>query len=219
MMFGKSVLLAVSFIVASAFQATEERILKYEKDIAAIENRLQKTPPGKDAIFFAGSSTIRKWNVAQSFPGMNVVNVGFGGSQTRDVTYYAPRILLPFSPKTIVFYGGDNDINAKRTSKQVFEDFKAFVELIHKKNPETKIIYLGIKPSIKRESQYEIQKEANKMVSEYCSKNPKLAFLDTVTLTVDSNGKPRPELFEEDGLHLNDKGYAIWSKPIQSLLK
>lgn len=218
-MFGKSILLAVSFVVVSAFQATEERILKYENDIAAIEKRLQKSPPAKDAIFFAGSSTIRKWNVAQSFPGMNVVNVGFGGSQTRDVTYYAPRILLPFAPKTIVFYGGDNDINAKRTARQVSDDFKAFVDLIHGKNPETKIIYLGVKPSIKRATQFETQKEANKMVSEYCSKNTRLTFLDTVPLTVDSAGKPRPELFEEDGLHLNDKGYANWSKPIQSLLK
>src|SRR5438552_828273 len=68
---------------------------KWEKDIAAIEKRLAASPPKPGAIFFAGSSSIVQWDVAKSFPDLPTVKVGFGGSQVRDSTHFAGRILTP----------------------------------------------------------------------------------------------------------------------------
>jgi lysophospholipase L1-like esterase len=35
-------------------------------------------------------------------------------------------------------------------------------------------------------------------------------FVDVATKMLDAQGKPRPELLREDGLHMRAAGYAIW---------
>jgi len=198
-------------LVPSFQDAESNRVEKYEKDIVAIEKRLKTKPPSEDAIFFTGSSTIRRWNLAENFPGMPYENCGFGGSQTRDVVHFAPRILLPYKPKTIVFYSGDNDINAKRTPQQVAEDFKAFVNFIHKDNPKTKIILLGIKHSASRDKQMADQKKANSLLE--------LTFIDIAPLFLDSSGQVKADHFADDKLHLSPKAYEVLAEKIKPLLK
>lgn len=215
-------LLKFSFLLLMipSFQDAEStRLGKYEKDIAAIEKRFKDKPPSSDAVFFTGSSTIRRWNLAQNFPDKPFENCGFGGSQTRDVVHFAPRILLPYKPKTIVFYSGDNDINAKRTPEQVADDFKAFVKFIHKDNPQTKIILLGIKHSASRDKQKADQAKANALLESFCKSNPQLLFVEIAPLFVDSTGQYKTDHFAEDKLHLSPKGYEVLSEKIKPLLK
>ena len=215
-------LLRFSFclILVPSFQdADSKRVEKYEKDIVAIEKRFKEKPPSAEAVFFTGSSTIRRWNLAENFPGMPTENCGFGGSQTRDVVHFAPRILLPYKPKTIVFYSGDNDINAKRTPEQVAEDFQAFVNFIHKDNPKTNIILLGIKHSASRDKQMADQKKANALLESYCKTNTQLTFVDIAPLFLDSLGQYKSDHFADDKLHLSSKGYEVLSEKIKPLLK
>ena len=206
-------------LVPSFQDADSKRVEKYEKDIIAIEKRFKEKPPSAEAVFFTGSSTIRRWNLNDDFPGKPFENCGFGGSQTRDVVHFAPRILLPYKPKTIVFYSGDNDINAKRTPEQVAEDFKAFVKFIHKDNPKTKIILLGIKHSPKRSEQITDQKKANALLESYCKTNPQLTFVNIAPLFLDSSGQHKADHFADDKLHLSPKGYEVLSEKIKPLLK
>ena len=207
-------------LILTSFQdADSKRVEEYEKDIVAIEKRFKEKPPSAEAVFFTGSSTIRRWNLAKNFPGMPYEHCGFGGSQTRDVVHFAPRILLPYKPKTIVFYSGDNDINKKRTPEQVAEDFQAFVEFIHKDNPKTKIILLGIKHSASRDKQMADQKKANALLESYCKTNAQLTFVDIAPLFLDSSGQLKADHFEDDKLHLNPKGYEVLSEKIKPLLK
>lgn len=206
-------------LVPSFQDADSKRVEKYEKDIVAIEKRFKEKPPSADAVFFTGSSTIRRWNLAENFPGRPFENCGFGGSQTRDVVHFAPRILLPYKPKTIVFYSGDNDINAKRAPEQVAEDFKAFVNFIQKDNPKTKIVLLGIKHSASRDKQIADQKKANALLESYCKTNAQLTFVDIAPLFLDSSGQHKTDLFADDKLHLSPKGYEVLSEKIKPLLK
>ena len=67
----------------------------------------EASPPKPGAVFFAGSSSIVKWDLKKSFPDKGYVNVGFGGSQIPDSTHFAPRILAPYAPGTVVFYAGE----------------------------------------------------------------------------------------------------------------
>ena len=206
-------------LVPSFQDAESNRVEKYEKDIVAIEKRLKTKPPSEDTIFFTGSSTIRRWNLPENFPGLPYENCGFGGSQTRDVVHFAPRILLPYKPKTIVFYSGDNDINAKRTPEQVAEDFQAFVKFMHKDNPKTKIILLGIKHSASRDKQKADQIKANKILEAFCKTNPQLLFVDIAPLFLDSSSEYKSDHFADDKLHLSPKGYEVLAEKIKPLLK
>jgi lysophospholipase L1-like esterase len=192
---------------------------KWEKDVAAIEKRLTANPPKPGAVFFVGSSSIVKWDVKKSFPDLPVVNVGFGGSQVRDTTHFADKILLPFEPKAIVFYAGDNDLAAKRTPDQVLADFQAFEKSIAAKLPKTKIYFVSVKPSPKRWAIREQAVMANSAVRRYCAKDERLKFVDVWQAMLDTEGMPKAEIFKADELHMNEMGYEIWAGILKPLLK
>jgi lysophospholipase L1-like esterase len=192
---------------------------RWEKDIAAFEKQDMDAPPPRDAVLFAGSSSIRLWDLKKSFPDLDVINRGFGGSQIADSTHFAPRILLTARPRLIVFYAGDNDVAAGKTPEQVAADFQDFAALIHKELPKTKIVFLSIKPSPARWGMADRQKEANRLVEAYCKDHDYLTYLDVATPMLGEDGKPNKELFGEDGLHLNEKGYALWASLLQPHLK
>ena len=205
-------------VPALAQEPAADPFAKWEKEITAIEKRLKDMPPEKGSIFFAGSSSIKLWDVKKSFPDLPVVNVGFGGSVVRDSTHFVERIILPFEPKTIVFYAGDNDIASKRTPEQVRDDVRAFEKAVHAKLPKTTILFVAIKPSIKRWAMYEAQQKANALVKEDC-KGETLKYVDVVGPMLGKDGMPLPDIFKPDNLHMNDKGYEIWAGILKPLLK
>ena len=47
---------------------------------------------------------------------------------------------------------------------------------------------------------------------------PNLDYIDIYSKMVDADGRPRPELFGADMLHLNRAGYALWRREISAHL-
>ena len=192
---------------------------KWAKDIAAIEKRLRANPPKPGAVFFAGSSSTVQWDLKKSFPGADYVNVGFGGSVIADNTHFAPRVLTPHKPGTVVFYAGDNDVARGTKPEQVLADFKAFVAAVRKDNPTCRVLFVAIKPSLARWKQFDVQKKANALVRSFCESEKGLVFVDVVPLMLRADGTPDPELFVKDGLHMSPKGYEIWTAAVGKALK
>jgi len=192
---------------------------RFESEIAAFEAADKANPPPKNAILFVGSSSIRKWtSVADDFPSHKVINRGFGGSHLSDVDYYFDRIVLPYKPKMIVLYAGSNDINAGKTPETVVDDYKAFVQKVGSALPDTKVAFISINTSPARWNEVEKVKQANRQIADFIAKNGKLIFIDTFSAVLDGEGKPRPELYVQDRLHMNAKGYAIWTAIIAPYL-
>ncbi|GMU91006.1 MAG: hypothetical protein AMXMBFR4_00640 [Candidatus Hydrogenedentota bacterium] len=183
----------------------------WESQIKEFEAQDRQQPPPEGAILFVGGSSIRLWDVEQSFPNLKVIRRGFGGSLVRDSTYYADRIVIPYKPKTIVLYAGDNDIASGITAEQVFGDFQAFCEKVHTALPDARILFLSIKPSVKRWALYDEMKKANTLISDYANALEQVEFVDVGTPMLGDDGKPRADLFLEDGLHLNENGYKLWT--------
>jgi lysophospholipase L1-like esterase len=193
----------------------------FENEIRAFEAADAKSSPAPGGVLFVGSSSIRLWkNLADDFPGVPVINRGFGGSQIRHSTLYADRIVLPYKPKTIVFYAGDNDLAAGRKPEQVLGDFKDFVAAVHKSLPDTLIYFLSVKPSLKRWHLVEQQREANRLVKAFAeASGGKIAYVDVFTPMLTADGKPRPELLGPDGLHMTRAGYELWRDIVKPLLQ
>jgi lysophospholipase L1-like esterase len=192
--------------------------VRWEKTIEAFEQKDREWPPPKNAIVFVGSSSIRFWELKKSFPDLEVINRGFGGSELADSAHYASRIVVPYQPRIVVLYAGDNDIGAGKTPERVFADFKDFVKAVHTPLPRTKIIYLSIKPSIFRWKLVDRMRQANSVIEEYCNHSDGSVYLDVGTPLLGPDGKPRAELFRRDGLHLNEKGYALWTSLLRPLI-
>lgn len=211
-------LLAAGPSLRSAF-ADDKAFARWEKAIAAFEQQDKDKPPPKNAILFAGSSSIRLWDVAKSFPGMDVVNRGFGGSVIADSVHFADRLILKHKPRIVVLYAGDNDIAGGKTPEQVLADFKAFVKAVHAGLPKTKIVYISIKPSIQRWRLIDTIRKANSLIEATCKQDERLLYLDVVKPMLGDDGKPRPELFVADGLHMNAKGYELWTSLLKPHLK
>ncbi len=192
---------------------------RWESTIQEFEKQDKTNPPPQGAVLFVGSSSIRMWPLKHCFPDLPVINRGFGGSFVEDSLYYADRIVLPYKPRVIVFYAGDNDIASGKTPEQVFHDFTTFVKKVHEALPKTRIIYIAIKPSIARWKLIDKMREANRLIQDFTRKDARLTFVDIDTPMTGPDGRPRRELFLEDGLHLNDEGYALWTSLIQPLLR
>jgi lysophospholipase L1-like esterase len=178
-----------------------------------------KNPPPQGAVVFVGSSSVRLWNLAKSFPDLAAINRGFGGSQICHSTHYADQLVVKHQPRMVVLYAGDNDVAAGKSPEQVHGDFRAFVAKVRKGLPETPIVFVAIKPSIARWKMAETMQAANRLIAADCEKDETLRFLDVWTPMLGDDGRPRKELFRQDGLHLNDAGYELWNELLRPLLK
>lgn len=211
--------LVLLLVSADSPAADPKGFERWESSIAAFEKQDQENPPPKGGILFVGSSSIRGWDLDEYFPNLPVVNRGFGGSQVADSVHFADRIVLPHRPRIIVLYAGDNDVAAGKSPQQVFADYKRFVETVHAALPKTRIVFIAIKPSLKRWSLWEKMREANGLVEEKTRADKRLEFVDVAKPVLGSDGKPIPEIFKSDGLHLNAQGYKLWTSLLMPYLK
>lgn len=195
-------------------------IASWEDDIHAFEKADAQNPPAQGAVLFGGSSSITMWtSVAQDFSQYPVINRGFGGSAIADSTQFADRIIIPCRPRLIVLYAGDNDLAGGLSPQQVEADFRGFVATIHAALPQTYITYLSIKPSPSRGHLRNEVRQANGLIEAATREDERLAFIDVFSIMLGANGQPRPDIFIEDELHMNRRGYELWIPLIRSHLQ
>lgn len=189
---------------------------KWEKEIAAYEQADRTSPPPKGGLLFIGSSTIRRWKtLAHDFPHHGVINRGFGGSQIADSTHFAERVIFPYEPRMILLRAGGNDIHAGKSPELVFSDFRAFVIKVREKLPNAEIAYIALSPSIARWDEKEKGQALNRMVREYTRAIPGLKYIESDSISLGPDGKPRPELFVDDKLHFSPEGYELLAASVR----
>jgi lysophospholipase L1-like esterase len=193
---------------------------RWEPEIQTFEEADRQHSPKPGSILFVGSSSIRLWSsLARDFPSVDVINRGFGGSEIADSTAFAGRIIVPYRPRMIVLYAGDNDIANGRSPQQVLDDFRAFVTRIRQDLPNAGIAFISIKPSLAREHLLDKMREANDRIRSYAAQLQGVIYIDVFTPMMTKDGKVRGDLFVEDGLHLNRAGYEIWRSVVAPYLQ
>src|ERR1700704_5093421 len=162
--------------------ANQDNPDRWEPTIKKFEDADKVTPPPQNGIVFIGASSIVRWNLPESFPELRpqAINRGFGGSRAAASTRYAERVVIPYQPRIVVFYAGDNDVEANHTPDEIAGDFTAFERKVHAALPATQIIFISIKPSIRRWPWIETIKGANALVRQYCATHAHLTFVDIV---------------------------------------
>jgi len=214
-------LLLVSAATPPAYgDEPKDRFDRWEKEIAEIRQRDARVKHKPGGIVFVGSSSIRLWDLEKSFPSMELINHGFGGSTIADSVHFIQPLVLALKPETIVFYAGDNDVANGLSPAEVHSDFQSFVKVVREDLPESRIVFIPIKPSPARWKLFAQQQEANRLIRESIAKDPQhLVYLDIVKPMLGADGQPRAELFQKDLLHLNEAGYALWAGLLKPELK
>jgi lysophospholipase L1-like esterase len=200
--------------------ATAAATDRWESAIRKFEDQDRVSPPPRQGVVFVGSSSIVRWDLAQAFPelGTAAINRGFGGSQMSDVVQYASRIVIPYRPRIVVLYEGDNDLPTSETPAEIAGQFTKFVAVVHAALPETRLVVIGVKPSIQRWALIGKARDVNVLIREACNGKPFLTYVDVEPPMLGADGKPRPELFVQDGLHMTPEGYKIWNAAVRPLV-
>lgn len=212
-------LLAFLFALTTTFSWAGPE--KWQADMDKFKARDEASPPEAGALLFVGSSSIRKWDLPKSWPDTKVVNNGFGGSTLADAIYHFDTLIASQKPKAIVIYSGDNDIGQGLSAEETFKDFQTLASKIREKFPEVPVVYIAIKPSVKRWELWPTMKKANDLIAAYCKSKPGLYFADIAApmLKDVTDGPPSKDWFAADGLHLSDMGYRRWTSVVNRQLK
>lgn len=212
--------LALTFMFTTTHPVSSQEEESYwEPRIKEFEELDKTNSPPEGAILFVGSSSIVFWSkLSDDMAPLQVVNRGFGGSQMRDLNHFRDRIVSNYKPRAIVVYEGDNDIAAGRTPTEILASYDDFIQHIDEKLPNTDICFIAIKPSIRRENLWPQMEEVNAGLQQRAESREDQCYLDIATPMMKDATFVREDLFVADGLHLNRKGYEVWTQTIRPIL-
>ncbi len=209
------IILLSSFISSNAQDPN-----RFNEQVDRLYNREYNFNSDKKLVLFTGSSSIVMWkDVADCFPEYNIINNGFGGSHFSDLLYFYDKVVTKYTPDILFIYEGDNDVAGDKKTKEIYRDFKTLANKLKTDLPDTKVVFISPKPSIARWNLKKNYDKINKKISRYCSKNnDNFEFADVWPIMLDENGMVFQDIFIEDGLHMNKKGYDLWEKVISEYL-
>ncbi len=212
-------LFAFLFIGIPQKGKTQEVSGKFQEEVQQI---VQKNPVPKHdrpIYLFTGSSSVRMWkDLATYFPETEIINTGFGGSQTFELLHYTQELILQYRPEKIFIYEGDNDIAAGKSPLAILKTTKKLITKILNTLPEARIILISPKPSPARWSLKQEYQDLNRLLEIYCQKQEQVFFANVWDIMLDDNGKPKQDIFIEDGLHMNAKGYDLWAEVLRDYI-
>ncbi|MDX1934188.1 MAG: SGNH/GDSL hydrolase family protein [Capsulimonadales bacterium] len=183
----------------------------YEGEVQALERQREENPPPPEVVAFYGSSSIRLWStLADDFPEVPVLNLGFGGSTLTACVHYFERLVPPCHPKVLLCYAGENDIGDGRSVDAIVGSFRELHQKVDRDLGPISFAYLSIKPSPLRWSAIDKIREVNARIRQEIRTRPESLFIDIHTPMLDDHGQPRRELWTEDGIHMSREGYHVW---------
>lgn len=221
--------LAASWIMTTAGVALAQNDRDYElPDPARYEDAIQRfeamdeqSPPPEDAIVLTGSSSIMFWNeeAPADLAPLTVIPRGFGGSVMNDVLHFLDRVALSYQPRAVLIYEGDNDTGRNDIPNDVIVDqLETIIDRIHAELPEARVYVLSVKPSVARQATWPIAQDLNQRYQQLAAADPLVHYIDVATPFLQADGTVMTDIFVDDDLHLNEKGYDIWAVSIRDVL-
>lgn len=213
-------LFLILFFVLMSITAGAQDAYRFQEEILEIQKKYDTLWDNtKETIVFTGSSSIRLWkDLQETFPEYQIVNSGFGGSQASDLLAYTNELILQYNPRKVFIYEGDNDISDNKRPKDIIPVFKEIISKIKDSKPEALIVIISAKPSLARWHLKRKYKSLNRRISRLCKKEQYLDYANIWNIMLNQK-KLRQDIFIEDGLHLNTKGYELWNQVISNYIQ
>jgi len=194
--------------------------LRFKDEIASYLQADISNPPPEGCYLFIGSSSMRMWkSLQEDFTGYPVINRGFGGSHFSDAIYYFDDLVKAYNPSKIIIYEGDNDIAGSKSPNKIMKDLKTLLGMIRDNLGQPEIAIISAKPSPRRWELKDKYEKLNAKFKDLASKSQDLTYIDVYTFMLNDTGRPEPELFLEDSLHMTGEGYKIWEEQIRAFVE
>jgi len=185
-----------------------------------------KEHPGNYDIEFIGDSITQGWegggkNVWQKFYGKRkVINMGVSGDRTQHVLWRFEQGQLDGikAKVAVVMIGTNNSNNQDNTESDILEGVTAIVRQIRTRQPDTKVLLLGIFP---RGKTFSPQRGKILQVSQALSlldDGKHIFYLDLGSQFLANDGSISKNIMP-DALHPNEAGYTIWANAMEPKLK
>lgn len=191
----------------------------FDAEVAALEERTRGRRGEDGLVLFYGSSTFTLWHDLETqFPGLNVVNHGFGGSTMADCIEYFDRLVTPMAPRALVLYAGDNDLDNGATPELVRERVEYFLLRKRAALGPIPMAYVSIKISVARLPIAHKIAYTNRIIERSLFPRADVRYLDITRRMV---GRGLPGLrtcYTDDPLHMNATGYRIWQASLAEYL-
>jgi lysophospholipase L1-like esterase len=186
----------------------------------AIPYEIQGFPQGD--LLLIGASTMQWWRTSAFDLGpLRSYNVGIAGSVVGEWKNHIPRLVLPFKPRAVLIHVGNNDIHSGEGGKSgeaVAADLGEFFDTLNRELPGVPLYYISILPSFTRWNVWPEADLCNRLVAGMAGQRELLHLIDLSGVLLGPDGKPLPDVFIYDGLHLNPKGYALWTSVVRPIL-
>ena len=188
--------------------------------------KLAPANPAEDRVVFVGDSITDSWKLEKYFPGKPYVNRGIGGQTTPQMLIRFRPDVIDLNPKVVVILAGTNDIagnTGPMTLGEIEANLATMTELAHLHG--IRVVLSSVTPVsdyTERSKKYFPLRppdqilEINRWIKDYAARN-NCIYLDYFSAMVDDKGLLQRDL-SEDGLHPNDKGFAVMAPLAQKAI-
>jgi lysophospholipase L1-like esterase len=183
--------------------------LAYVQKLRQNWHTLLTAPADSAEIIFSGTSITQGFPLQLAFNNPHIINAGVGGSETR-YTLSQVKQLVKRKPFKLFLETGINDLSHYRKTDTVFKRFVKITQAVKSGSPGTVLYVQSVFPTAYPDLNNRII-SYNQRVSNYCQLH-QIAYINLYPLFL-KNGFIDPEL-TLDGIHISDKGYAVWKSGI-----
>lgn len=168
-------------------------------------------------LVFIGDSLTQWCDWDQRLPGRRVANLGISGERIEELLGRREAIRrLAAGPDYIFLMTGINDIASEHYD--ITDPYREFVRSLATWHKKSRIVVQSILPVelvwISNDVIREINRRLQGIAAEY-----QADYLDLYRLFVNKEGRPKPGLLQDDGVHLTTKGYDVWAGEVRRFLK
>ena len=214
-------ILAAAMPMASLAKDCTIPVRKDDPNGAACHTRyVEKVQKGECDFLLIGDSVTGGWNedkrtsYLQAYCGSaRIMNLGVGGDMVQNVLWRLDNGELEhIQPKAIMLLIGINNAG-KDTPEEIAKGIQAILQLLKQKQPQAKVLLMGIFPSDISEIKEKIKK-TNQLIAKF-DDGKNIRFLDIGEKL--APGGVVAQTVYNGPIHLKSPGYAIWAEAVKPL--
>ncbi|HEV7301308.1 MAG TPA: GDSL-type esterase/lipase family protein [Tepidisphaeraceae bacterium] len=175
------------------------------------------------AVVFAGDSLIGGWKpelMKKAFPNLKIANRGVGGDTSRGLLFRFKEDVLDLNPAAVVICIGSNDLSAHGDPAAVEANIAEMIEMARQHSATMPIVLCLTPPRDSKEAPTKpgAHPELNERIAQLAEGREHVALADTFNPMATPAGKPIPEYFGKDRVHITAAGFEKWGEVLRPVL-